>query len=209
MEKGIHREMFNDEELKKLSPTLFGLSRENPFAVPDGYFNSLSEQVVQQIQSVPDFERVANENPFVVPDDYFNSLTVTIQQRISEEKSRRIRWREKLPEIGYSLFGEIRFAPALAFASVALLLVFGVKYMTRTVRLSQDSPVAVSANDISSPEITTSELNSSGYLSEIDESMIVEQLGNKVIASEPANDKSEEDYLINNDIDVSTIADQL
>src|SRR3954466_3992820 len=100
----------NDDELRKMAPRLSELKRENPFKVPDDYFDSLGRSIQQQIQSLPDFEKVAAKNPFKVPVGYFDSLPTIIQQRIIDEKSKGIAWREVVA----SIFSRPKYA--LAFA---------------------------------------------------------------------------------------------
>ncbi|MEP6928170.1 MAG: hypothetical protein ABI834_11060 [Ginsengibacter sp.] len=41
------------EELRKLSPMLYGLKDENVFSVPDGYFESFAEDVVERLKPQP------------------------------------------------------------------------------------------------------------------------------------------------------------
>src|SRR3954466_12085224 len=100
----------NDDELRKMAPRLSELKRENPFKVPDDYFDSLGRSIQHQIQSLPDFEKTAAKNHFKVPEGYFDSLPTIIQQRIIDEKSKRISLRE--------VVASILFKPkfALAFA---------------------------------------------------------------------------------------------
>lgn len=49
-------------ELKKLAPTLFGIKRETPFSVPDNYFetlsNSILERRLEETKKLTGFEKV-------------------------------------------------------------------------------------------------------------------------------------------------------
>jgi hypothetical protein len=181
----------NDDELRKMAPRLSELKRENPFQVPDSYFDSLADNIQQQIQVLPDFDKVAAQNPFNVPEGYFDSLPTAIQQRIIDERSERIsvgRW-----------IASVLFRPkfAVAFASVAVLLVFSVRYFSRTINVSSTAS-----------EISYTDLSNSMYLSDIDESVLYDALAEQS-NSTTQKDESIEDYLIDNHIDVSQLTEHL
>jgi hypothetical protein len=172
----------NDDELRKMAPRLSELKRENPFQVPDSYFDSLADNIQQQIQVLPDFDKVAAQNPFNVPEGYFDSLPTAIQQRIIDERSERIsvgRW-----------IASVLFRPkfAVAFASVAVLLVFSVRYFSRTINVSS----------------TASEIS----YTDLDESVLYDALAEQS-NSTTQKDESIEDYLIDNHIDVSQLTEHL
>lgn len=55
--------------------------RVTPFAVPTGYFNSLSEQLIAEV-------KLQNQKPnflaaFTIPDQYFENLTVNLQAQVA------------------------------------------------------------------------------------------------------------------------------
>jgi len=61
--------------------------------MPDGYFDGLSNQIMQKVKELPSEQStfdlrkiVGNENVFSVPPDYFNELPVAIMARISASK---------------------------------------------------------------------------------------------------------------------------
>jgi hypothetical protein len=183
----------NDEELRKIAPRLSELkSREAGFTVPGDYFDSLSRSIQQQVQSLPDFEKTAAREHFKVPEGYFDSLPTIIQQRIIDEKKRGINWGE--------VVGSIFFRPkfALAFASVAILIVFSVKYFNRPISV-QPMTVEISASDISN----------STYLADLDETLLAEAVASHIVVSEEHSDASLEDYLIENHIDISQLTEHL
>jgi hypothetical protein len=182
----------NDDELKKMAPRLSELKRENPFKVPDDYFDSLSRSIQQQIQSLPDYEKTAAKNAFKVPEGYFDSLPTIIQQRIIDEKSKRVNWGEMIDAI----FFKPKFV--LALASVALLVVFSVKYFNRPI--SVQPAVA---------EVSYSELSNSIYLAEIDESILADALAVQTNSDDEQNDVSLENYLIENNIDITQLTEHL
>ena len=116
-------DFLNDDELKEQAPSLSGMKKENPFAVPDNYFDSLAENTMQKIQSIPDLERMQKENPFHVPEGYFDSLPSDIQQRIYENKKAGF-FRE-----WFSTFFQPRYS--LAYATIIILVIFGIKYLAK------------------------------------------------------------------------------
>lgn len=74
-----NREWLNDYmSLKQVNPN-------NPFTVPEGYFDGLNEQVLAKIK----LEELRNSMPeagFVVPENYFEDLAGNIQSRIAVEE---------------------------------------------------------------------------------------------------------------------------
>jgi hypothetical protein len=180
----------SDNELRKMAPRLSELKRENPFAVPDDYFDSLSRSIQQQIQSLPDFEKTAAKEHFKVPEGYFDSLPTTIQQRIIDEKKKRISW----GEIVDGIFFRPKFA--LALASIAILIVFGVKYFNRPINVE---PVVA--------EISASDISNSTYLADIDELLLVNAVALQISIEE--KDGSLENYLIENNIDINQLTEHL
>jgi hypothetical protein len=74
-----NREWLNDSEpLKRVSPN-------NPFTVPDGYFNELNERIVSGIR-LNDLKQNSQQE-FTVPENYFNELSGTIMSRINIEQA--------------------------------------------------------------------------------------------------------------------------
>ncbi|MEO6851762.1 MAG: hypothetical protein ABI203_11370 [Mucilaginibacter sp.] len=62
------------------------VNENNPFAVPEGYFDDLGEHVISQIK----LDELKNETAaqgFVVPENYFDELTGNIQARINIEEN--------------------------------------------------------------------------------------------------------------------------
>jgi len=72
-----NKDWLNDwEALKKVNP-------DNPFTVPDGYFNELSVRIVSNIR-LNDLKQNASQE-FSVPENYFNELSGNIMSRINIE----------------------------------------------------------------------------------------------------------------------------
>jgi hypothetical protein len=182
----------SDNELRKMAPRLSELkSRESGFIVPDDYFNSLSRSIQQQIQSLPDFEKTAAQEHFKVPEGYFDSLPTIIQQRIIDEKKKRVNWGEILDGIFF------RPKYALVLASVAILIVFSVKYFNRPISVQ---PMVA--------EISASDIGNSTYLADMDESLLANAVAAQTATGEE-KDASLENYLIENNIDISQLTEHL
>ncbi len=187
-------EQFNNDELKNLAPELSQIKIENPFKVPEGYFDSLNADVMQRIEPLPNLESVNTKNPFKVPTGYFESLPTIIQQRIIDQKSKRISIREWISE---ALFRPVpKFS--LAFASVALAVVFSVNYFTRTISV-----------DYATPQLSETEQLDAAFLAQLDESSLVDALADEIPSSTQTQDTDLQDYLIDNDIDLTSITEQL
>jgi hypothetical protein len=182
----------SDNELRRIAPRLSELKKESPFKVPDGYFDSLSRSIQQQVQSLPDFEKTAGKEHFKVPEGYFDSLPTIIQQRIIDEKKKRISWGEVVDGI----FFKPKYA--LALASVAILIVFSIKYFNRTVSVQ---PVVA--------EVSFSDLSNSTYLADIDESLLADAVATQITTTDEQKDASLEDYLIENNIDINQLTEHL
>ena len=75
----------SDKEWQKDAPMLASISRSTPFSVPDGYFDTLSEQLNARV--LIESERLKTQNNFRVPENYFNELAHRIQNRISMESA--------------------------------------------------------------------------------------------------------------------------
>src|SRR5687767_12890381 len=80
------------EELKNIAPRLSELNSTNPFDVPKNYFDSLSDNVLNNVkrqsalvESLRQQENPVATNPFEVPQGYFETLPNVIMQRTSSE----------------------------------------------------------------------------------------------------------------------------
>jgi len=71
----------SDKDWLKEAPTLAKISRENPFAVPSAYFESLNENLntLAKLESA----RFENEDEFNLPENYFKQLAGRIEDRIA------------------------------------------------------------------------------------------------------------------------------
>lgn len=74
-------------ELNEFFPALLLINRKNCFYVPAGYFENLSEEVLENIQKQEVNSLFIEEKPFFVPDSYFEQLTGNMLNRIKFQKA--------------------------------------------------------------------------------------------------------------------------
>ena len=178
----------SDDELEK---GLSKLKKENPFTVPENYFDSLADNIQQTIDALPNLEKT---NPgvsgFEIPGGYFDSLPGIIQQRIADHKKKNIfeKWIVIFLQPKYSL----------SLATFIILLIFGLKYFTKSTQTE-------SSND----PLSYNEMINSGYISELDESILIDILEDENKNENVKEDNSLEQYLIDNDIDISQLENRL
>ena len=86
----------SDMEWEKDAPTLAAMKRVDPFVVPSGYFESLSDDVHARvlIESVR-FESTAEFN---IPDNYFEQLPSRIEERLAIENIQSL-----VPSMGFTV----------------------------------------------------------------------------------------------------------
>jgi len=78
----VMNENLENNDWKNEAPTLAAMGKRNPFAVPDGYFESVEEQVLSAV-FLDSLKQKTNHNSFEVPQNYFEDLTEQIEMRIS------------------------------------------------------------------------------------------------------------------------------
>ncbi|HET8828869.1 MAG TPA: hypothetical protein VFM79_05990 [Pelobium sp.] len=66
-------------ELQKEAPNLAAINKQNTFKTPDGYFESLNEQIVNQVNII---DALDHQNEFDVPAGYFENLEQQVQSAI-------------------------------------------------------------------------------------------------------------------------------
>jgi hypothetical protein len=70
-------------ELAEIAPLVAGINKSNVYQVPSGYFDSLSDKIVESIQ-IPHFFNASI--PYKVPPNYFESLADNIINKIHNQK---------------------------------------------------------------------------------------------------------------------------
>src|SRR5690554_1534616 len=71
-------------ELKELSPLLYGMEKTNVFSVPDGYFDELNEIILNAVtdKEAEFLATIPKQNNQPVPEGYFDNLAGTILAKI-------------------------------------------------------------------------------------------------------------------------------
>jgi hypothetical protein len=85
------------QELKELKSSLAGISSQNIYSVPDGYFEGLTRQVLDRIKAIeakdplqelnylsPLLNNVSRQMPYSIPVDYFQRLEEKLMQSVRE-----------------------------------------------------------------------------------------------------------------------------
>lgn len=138
-------------------------------------------------EMAPFLSKIEKKNPFDVPAGYFDALPSIIQEACIQSKKESIWLRIQIyifrPQIAISIF------------SFALLGVFIFQFLPQK-NLQNMAVVSISAADITESDL----------LANLDESMLIESLPAQETQSQ--NSKTEiEDYLIDNNADLSNIDD--
>ena len=167
----------NNEE-KKLREALKGDS----FNVPEGYFEKLQGNVMDQINALPDFEKTSVTNPFSVPENYFETLPLSVGGKLKTQNPKLLGWLLRP-----------RIAISLAFATILLLA--GIYFYNQ--RPASNQPME---------ECTAEDLRDSNFLQSIDEATFVDVLAE--LNTDTTYDDYEQ-YLIDNNIEISQIENAL
>lgn len=81
-------------ELQELSPLLAGLPKENPFSVPEKYFELLPADIVANLEVEVEISGVLQDarsiQPFEVPAGYFDNLSNAILEQVREPGKAKI-----------------------------------------------------------------------------------------------------------------------
>jgi len=117
------------DEIRNLSPLLYGLQNKNPFEVPRDYFDQLSASVLDKVNAgenaleeirtlSPLLYNIQNKNVFEVPEGYFAGLDTAVTDKIQIKSSK-----EELKEISPLLYGipnkDVFEVPAAYFDGLA------------------------------------------------------------------------------------------
>lgn len=142
-------------------------------------------------------EDLKKENPFQVPENYFDSLGSRISDRIVSNTSQK-----EAP-----VFAFARLKPILIYtgsiAAVVLFIYMGVSFFSKDV----DHPALVA-------QTSSQDLNEYAIVSGIDEATLLENFPQETEVAADTTDhiKNKDkiiDYLVDQNIDISTIVDEL
>lgn len=84
-------------EYSERFPILDTVGRGNPYSVPQDYFETLPDILLEHIKT--GLPPATKNGPFSIPDNYFDNLPNRLLQAIKEKDSERYRIREELAEI--------------------------------------------------------------------------------------------------------------
>ena len=174
---------YNEIDETKLQNLL--KKNENSFSIPEGYFENLPGKIMDQIIALPDFETPAVINPFHAPEGYFETLPLSISEKIIAKKPTLYSWINNLQRP--------RIAIPIAFATVLFLaILFIIKQQT------------VKSDNIQ--EFTIDDLKNSTYIQCMDEDLFVDFISTQNVSK---SDDSFEQYLIDNNIELTQIENKL
>jgi hypothetical protein len=136
-------------------------------------------------------KNMGRENPFQAPDGYFDSFPSIISERIASDESKP----------GWIIFFQNVFRPkyVVAMFVFATVLTSGVVYFNEhTTATNQE--IILSYDD----------LNNSNYIDQIDENDLIDAYNSNAEADKSNENNSEiENYLIDNQTDISTLENGL
>ena len=158
------------------------------FSVPENYFEMLSENISDKVRRIPNLVSIPKENVFEVPDGYFAQLENAIRENISSQ-------RESVPVLLEQWYRRPKLV--LAYAAVLTFIVVASTYI-----LNSGINRTVTDKDIS-----LSDIYSSDFVTELDETSLVALLEES--AGPVENSTQIDDYMIDNNIDISTLTDEL
>jgi hypothetical protein len=182
--------------------------------VPKDYFESLAARIREQVAENDELRKIAptlaeipKYNPFIVPDGYFDELPALIQEKVIES-GKVIPLKERFAWI---------FRPQMAIAAAITLLIIIAAVIMRNNSVSEEKVnVPFAVNDTSSsPEDTSIHASEEFALYSVDEATLIESVEGEEIAQATISDEpsvSNEDietYLVENNIDVTSIINEL
>ncbi len=180
----------NDDESENPTPGFSNVNKKNPFIVPENYFDSLADNIQAKINALPDVEKMSRENLFRVPEGHFDSLPSSVQQRIMDGK------KKNMLEEWISI--ALRPKYSVSFAILVIVAIFGIKYFLKPTT-SEKPGSSLSYNEVMNSE----------YIAQLDEASLIDMLEQEDKDNGVKEDNSLEQYLMDNDLDISQIEDHL
>lgn len=163
---------------------LNGLPKQHPFGTDSDYFSKLNDRIIERVNEfeelndiAPTLNKIPKYNPFSVPANYFESFPTVIQTAIATNKKQN-NWIEWIILL-------IKPSFAVPVLSVLLITFIGIKNIDKIE--SKDT-------------VTYDSYSIYDELENIDESIIIEEVIQKISTPEATNNEIEE-YLIENEIE--------
>lgn len=177
-----HRKHIHNE---KIDESLKSISKENPFSVPNGYFESLSNAVMDTVRSIPSESGTAKETGFTVPNGYFETLPEIILDRVKGKST------------NFTSHPVIRpLYPVRLLALAAMLAsVFFIYRLSHKQIILSDQP---------NEELSVQEISDSYLWEDLDEFTLGEAYVTEN-SDENTDDQSYKEYLIENHIDFTQL----
>ncbi|MEP7168810.1 MAG: hypothetical protein ABI855_05520 [Bacteroidota bacterium] len=150
-----------------------------------------NEYMEDELKDSPILKKMSRENPFKVPDGYFDSFPTIISERIASHKSKP----------GWIIFLQNVFQPKYVVA----MFVFAVALTSGVVYFNQQTTIP-------NQEIILSydDLNKSNYIDQMDENDLADAYTSNADADKSTENNTEiENYLIDNQTDISIIENEL
>jgi hypothetical protein len=144
-----------------------------------------------ELKDSPILKNMSRENPFKPPDGYFDSFPSIISERIASDKSNS----------GWVIFLQHVFRPKYVVAMIVFstVLTSGVIYFNQHTTVT-NSEIILSYDDLSN----------SNYIDQIDENDLIDAYNSNVETEKSNESNSEiENYLIDNQTDISTLENEL
>jgi len=117
-------------EIATLSPLLAGMEKINVFSVPDDYFNTLAETIVESMQepSRTSIHKLSKNNLPEVPESYFENLSDIILNKVKQQAANPDEELKDLSPAFYGINKNIFEAPAGYFEGLSDAILNKVKY---------------------------------------------------------------------------------
>jgi hypothetical protein len=202
------RQLHTDEEaLRKSAPILFSIDKSSsPFILPESYFEQFPLRInsLVLLSKKRDFEAPQNyfsdlpeklkvitlqkKSSFEAPEGYFDKLPGVLQEQVHRDK----------PSLRRSLFPRLAVS-MLAAAAVILVVTTGINFYF--IKDSNNNETALNLKQINVEDAESILLESA------DENFLLEHA---LVSAEPIDNREAiSDYLIENQIDVNTLATEL
>lgn len=227
-----------DIELAKIAPVLSGMSKENPYRVPEDYFDASSLNIMEAIQFETAYEEIESpalsaikkENVFVTPVDYFEELSAQINSSIN-----KLEIAGEAPVLASIKTTNAFEVPPAYFDNLASQIQFKIRkeeeqqspgfwqQLATLFKPQFAAPVVMgclvlwiglrmnSSTSLKPVELSSNDASwamENSYLAQMDESLLIDALDENKLNDAPESNLETEDYLVNN-VDVSTLTEEL
>jgi hypothetical protein len=167
---------------KRLRELLSKEGEENSFRVPADYFEKLPAHITANINAIPGIES-SPSNPFGIPEGYFNSLPGIINEKVTSRKA------------GFADWMRLILRPRVAVPLFSMIVLIAVAFFYIGNKPDSDKS-----------QLSCDDIKNNAFYHDIDEETIIESLN---VSSANATEDAYEEYLIENNIDLTLIEKRL